>query len=75
MLCDLDEDEMQMYPYENRVLLSKDDDLFNNKPYREFIKALLEKFPEELRVFNPGILPYEEAPREGRGRTKRKLFS
>ncbi len=46
MLCDLDEDEMQMYPYENRVLLSKDDDLFNNKPYREFIKALLEKFPE-----------------------------
>jgi len=46
MLCDLDEDEMHLYPYENRVLLSKDDELFSNKPYTEFLKALLEKFPE-----------------------------
>lgn len=46
LLCDLDEDEMQVYPYENRILLSKEDELFNNKPYTEFIKALLEKFPE-----------------------------
>ena len=46
MLCDLDEDEMHPYPYENRALLSKEDELFNNKPYTEFIKALLEKFPE-----------------------------
>lgn len=45
MLCDLDEDEMQLYPYENRNLLSKEDELFNNKPYAEFLEALLEKFP------------------------------
>lgn len=46
MLCDLDEDEIHLYPYDDRVLLSKEDELFNNKPYTEFIKALLEKFPE-----------------------------
>ena len=42
---------------------------------RRLHAMMLEKFPEELRVFNPGILPNEEPPREGRGRAKRKLYS
>jgi hypothetical protein len=46
MLCDLDEDEMQVYPYENRILLLKEDELFNSKTFPEFLKTLLERFPE-----------------------------
>lgn len=46
MLCDLDEDEMQLDPYEERILLSKEDELFNSRSYNEFIESLLEKFPQ-----------------------------
>jgi len=34
-----------------------------------------EKFPEELRVFNPEIIPFEEIPRESRKHSRRKLSS
>jgi phosphoenolpyruvate-protein phosphotransferase (PTS system enzyme I) len=34
-----------------------------------------EKFPEELRVFNPEVLPFEKIPREGRKHAVRKLSS
>jgi hypothetical protein len=46
MLCDLDEDEMQVGLYENRILLSKEDDLFNSKPFAEFLETLLGRYPE-----------------------------
>jgi len=46
MLFDLDEDEMQPTLYENRILLSKEDEMFNSKPFPEFLKTLIERFPE-----------------------------
>jgi hypothetical protein len=55
MLCDLDEDEMQVHPYENRILLSKDDVLFNNKPYAEFIELLCTNYPV-LNVNEPFLV-------------------
>jgi hypothetical protein len=46
MLCDLDEDEMQVHSYDDRIILSKDDELFSSKPFAEFLTTYLERFPE-----------------------------
>jgi len=42
---------------------------------RRLHTMMLEKFPEELRVFNPEIMPFEEIPRAGKKHTGRKLSS
>jgi phosphoenolpyruvate-protein phosphotransferase (PTS system enzyme I) len=42
---------------------------------RRLHTMMLEKFPEELRVFNPEVMPFEEIPRQGRKYTGRKLSS
>jgi hypothetical protein len=45
MLCDLDTDEIQLHPYDHRILLTSDDALFMGKPFNEFMDMLQEKFP------------------------------
>ncbi len=41
---------------------------------RRLYVEMLDKFPEELRVFNPGVLQSEEVPRRHGRRTQRKRF-
>jgi hypothetical protein len=54
MLCDIDEDKMQRKPYENRAILSPDDEIFMPRSYNEFMDVILEKYPE-LRSEKPFI--------------------
>ena len=53
-----------------RVLRLRTADEISRRLYVE----MLDKFPEELRVFNPGVWQFEEVPRKNGRRTKRKRF-
>ncbi len=53
-----------------RVLRLRTADEIGRRLYDE----MLDKFPEELRVFNPGTLPLKEIPRENVRRARRKRF-
>ena len=53
-----------------RVLRLRTADEISKRLYGE----MLDKFPEELRVFNPGVLPFEEIPKENGRRARRKRF-
>jgi phosphotransferase system enzyme I (PtsI) len=53
-----------------RVLRLRTADEINKRLHME----MLEKFPEELRVFNPTVFQYENIPGDSRRRIKRKRF-
>ena len=46
LLCEMDEEEMNLTAYPSRLIFTFDDDIFITRPYREFISLLLAKFPE-----------------------------
>jgi len=46
LLCEMDEEEMNLTRYPGRLILTFDDEIFKTRPYQEFISLLLEKFPE-----------------------------
>ena len=54
----------------SRVLRLRTADEISRRLYTE----MLDKFPEELSVFNPGVFQFEEVPGEGGRRSKRKRF-
>jgi hypothetical protein len=45
LLCEMDEEEMNLTIYPGRLILSSDDEIFSTRPYQEFISLLLGKFP------------------------------
>ncbi len=45
LLCEIDEDELDLHACPDRLILFPEDDLFRMKSYKDFIVALLEKFP------------------------------
>ena len=45
LLCEMDEEEMNLAVYPGRLVLSSDDEIFKTRPYQEFIGLLTEKFP------------------------------
>lgn len=45
LLCEIDEDELDLHACPDRFLLSPEDELFRTGKYKEFIAVLLEKFP------------------------------
>ena len=54
-----------------RALRLRTADEINERLHR----MMIERFPEELRVFNPGILQSEGITRKGKGKAGRKRFS
>jgi len=46
LLCEMDEEEMNLTEYPGRLILTFDDEIFKTRPYQDFIRLLLEKFPE-----------------------------
>jgi hypothetical protein len=46
ILCEMDEEEMNLRQYPGRLILTFEDDIFKTRPYQEFINLLMEKFPE-----------------------------
>lgn len=53
-----------------RVLRLRTTEEIHQRLYRE----MLDKFPEELRIFNPGVLQSEECSEKTGRRTRRKRF-
>ncbi len=45
LLCEMDEEEMNLTAYPNRLIFTFDDDIFITRPYQEFINLFLEKYP------------------------------
>jgi len=45
LLCEMDEEEMNLAVYPGRLILNFDDDIFRMRPYQEFVGLLLEKYP------------------------------
>jgi len=45
LLCEIDEDEMNLDVFPDRLILSPEDKTLESKPYKDFIHVLLEKFP------------------------------
>jgi len=45
VLCEIDEDEMNLDAFPGRLILLPEDKIFQSKPYKDFINVLLEKFP------------------------------
>jgi hypothetical protein len=46
LLCEMDEEEMNLTQYPGRLILTFEDEIFKTRPYHEFINLLLERFPE-----------------------------
>jgi len=45
LLCEMDEEEMNLTAYPTRLMFTFDDEIFNTRPYQEFINLMLEKYP------------------------------
>ena len=45
LLCEVDEDEMNLAAYPDRLILSADDEIFITRPYKVFLNSLLERYP------------------------------
>ncbi|MCX6287730.1 MAG: hypothetical protein NTY96_11505 [Bacteroidetes bacterium] len=45
LLCEMDEEEMNLTAYPTRLIVTFDDGIFNTRPYQDFLNALLEKYP------------------------------
>jgi len=45
LLCEMDEEEMNLTAYPNRLIFTFDDDIFITRPYQEFINLFLDKYP------------------------------
>jgi len=45
VLCEIDEDEMNLDVFPDRLILSPEDDIFHIRKYQDFINVLFEKFP------------------------------
>ncbi|MCX6280857.1 MAG: hypothetical protein NTU51_02750 [Bacteroidetes bacterium] len=45
LLCEMDEEEMNLTAYPTRLIFTFDDDIFKTRPYQEFINLLVEQYP------------------------------
>ena len=46
LLCEMDEEEMNLTPYSGRMIICSEEDIFTTRPYNEFIELLVHRFPE-----------------------------
>jgi hypothetical protein len=46
LLCEIDEEELSLFPLDDLTVLCPDDELFYRKPYPEFMEAFGKAFPE-----------------------------
>ncbi|MEI6456770.1 MAG: hypothetical protein WCO93_10825 [bacterium] len=45
ILCEFDEEELNLNPFPGRLVLREEDEIFKLQPYKDFIAKLSEKFP------------------------------
>jgi hypothetical protein len=45
LLCEMDEEEMNLTPYEVRHILCSEEEIFTKRPYADFIDLLVHRFP------------------------------
>ncbi len=45
ILCEFDEEELNLNPFPGRLILAENDEVFISRPYKEFMTALGTKFP------------------------------
>jgi len=46
LFCEMDEEDLSLYPIECRLTLMAEDELFNLKSYADFIASIKQKYPE-----------------------------
>lgn len=46
LLCEMDEEEMNLVPYEGRMIICSEEEVFTTRPYAEFLEILVHRFPE-----------------------------